>query len=96
MKRESMNIRRVIRANRLLAEQGHNGDTLPALNELATLRKEVERLHGDVEALRVEVEAAMPAMQAYAAANPMHDYRGVTQDPNGVHAWLLRNMKTAF
>lgn len=63
---------------------------------LATLRKEVERLHGEVEALRAEVEAAMPAMQAYAAANPMNDYRGVTQDPNAVHAWLSRNMKTAF
>jgi hypothetical protein len=37
-----MNIRRVIRANRLLAEQGHPGDTLSALEELAALRKKAE------------------------------------------------------
>lgn len=43
MKHESMNIRRVIRANRLLAEQGHAEDTLGALDELAALRKDAER-----------------------------------------------------
>lgn len=43
MKHESMNIRRVIRANRLLSEQGHAGDTLGALYELAALRKDAER-----------------------------------------------------
>ncbi len=43
MKHESMNIRRVIRANRLLAEQGHANDTLAALDEVAALRKDAER-----------------------------------------------------
>jgi len=43
MKHESMNIRRVIRANRLLAEQGHANDTLAALDEMAALRKDAER-----------------------------------------------------
>lgn len=38
-----MNIRRVIRANRLLAEQGHANDTLAALGEMAALRKDAER-----------------------------------------------------
>ena len=52
MKHESMNIRRVIRANRLLAEQGHKGDTLAALSEMEALRKDAERYrwlreHGD-------------------------------------------------
>lgn len=43
MKHEAMNVRRVIRAQRLLAEQGHAGDTLGALDELAALRKDAER-----------------------------------------------------
>ena len=38
-----MNIRRVIRANRLLKEQGHDGDTLAALNELEALRSIARR-----------------------------------------------------
>ena len=38
-----MNIRRVIRANRLLAEQGHANDTLAALDEIAALRKDAAR-----------------------------------------------------
>ncbi len=43
MKHEAMNVRRIIRAQRLLAEQGHAGDTLGALDELAALRKDAER-----------------------------------------------------
>lgn len=43
MKHEAMNMRRIIRAQRLLAEQGHDGDTLGALDELAALRKDAER-----------------------------------------------------
>lgn len=43
MKHEAMNARRIIRAQRLLAEQGHAGDTLAALNEMAALRKDAER-----------------------------------------------------
>ncbi len=38
-----MNMRRVIRANRLLAEQGHANDTLAALDEMARLRKNAAR-----------------------------------------------------
>lgn len=34
---------------------------------------------------------AKHAMRAYARENPRHEYQGVTQDPNGVHAWLARN-----
>jgi hypothetical protein len=37
------------------------------------------------------IEAAIPAMRAYARENPRHGYKGATQDPNGVHAWLARN-----
>ncbi|MCA3068780.1 MAG: hypothetical protein IOD11_00035 [Rhodocyclaceae bacterium] len=37
------------------------------------------------------IEAAIPAMRAYARENPRHEYKGATQDPNGVHAWLARN-----
>ena len=43
MKHEAMNVRRIIRAQRLLAEQGHAGDALGALDELAALRKDAER-----------------------------------------------------
>jgi hypothetical protein len=43
MRNESMAMRRIIRANRLLIEQGHKGDTLGALNEMADLRRDAER-----------------------------------------------------
>jgi hypothetical protein len=38
-----------------------------------------------------EVADAKHAMRAYARENPRHEYRGLTQDPNGVHGWLARN-----
>lgn len=41
--------------------------------------------------LRAELADALHAMRAYARENPRHEYRGATQDPNGVHAWLARN-----
>jgi len=43
MRHESMAMRRIIRANRLLIEQGHKGDTLGALQEMAELRRDAER-----------------------------------------------------
>jgi len=43
MRHESMAARRIIRANRLLAEQGHPGDALSALNEMAELRRDALR-----------------------------------------------------
>lgn len=43
MRNESMAARRIIRANRLLIEQGHKGDTLGALKEMAELRRDAER-----------------------------------------------------
>lgn len=82
MKQESMNIRRVIRASRLLAEQGHANDTLAALDELAALRKDAERYRWlkcnptwlgwehDFRADEVEreIDAAMAAAPAVGAA----------------------------
>ena len=40
-----------------------------------------------------EIASALNAMRAYALDNPCHYYKGVMQDPNGVHAWLARNEK---
>jgi hypothetical protein len=40
---------------------------------------------------QAELADALHAMRAYARENPRHEYQGVTQDPNGVHAWLARN-----
>ena len=54
MKHEAMNVRRIIRAQRLLAEQGHAGDTLGALDELAALRKDAERYRWLRDMLAVE------------------------------------------
>jgi len=38
-----------------------------------------------------EINDAKPVMRDYAAKHPLHEYQGVEQDPNGVHAWLRRN-----
>ena len=38
-----------------------------------------------------EITDAKPIMRAYADNNPIHNYQGVDQDPNGVHAWMKRN-----
>ena len=45
MSNQVPNFRRIIRANRLLAEQGHPGDSIAALNELAQLRQDLPRCH---------------------------------------------------
>lgn len=37
---------------------------------------------------RSGVVDALPAMRAYAKANPHHYMGDARQDPNGVHAWL--------
>ena len=49
MRHESMAARRIIRASRMLAEQGHDGDALGALYEMVELRRERDEL---LEALR--------------------------------------------
>ncbi len=57
-----MNIRRVIRANRLLAEQGHANDTLAALDEMAALRKNAQALRAvalELERLMLVIESAV-------------------------------------
>lgn len=62
MRHESMNIRRVIRANRLLAEQGHANDTLAALDEMAALRKNAQALRAvalELERLMLVIESAV-------------------------------------
>ena len=40
------------------------------------------------DAEREARKALTPAAQAYASENPTHEWNGVTQDPNGVHAAL--------
>ena len=42
----------------------------------------------EIERLREVIQRAVPAMQAYARANPVHHFGETPQDPNGVHAWL--------
>lgn len=44
-----------------------------------------------LERQQAEIADALHAMRAYARENPRHEYRGATQDPHGVHAWLARN-----
>lgn len=81
MKHEAMNVRRIIRTQRLLAEQGHGGDTLGALDEMAALRKDAERyrklrrgqhwsvVNGIGDVLRADqLDAAVDAVPAVGAA----------------------------
>jgi hypothetical protein len=49
----------------------------------------IQAVEAERDALAARVAAAIPAMQAYARDNPRHDFRGVPQDPSGVHAWLV-------
>ena len=63
MKHESMNIRRVIRANRLLVEQGHKGDTLAALNELDALRVQVRQADDRGDLAMRRAHAALAALE---------------------------------
>ena len=58
MKHEGMNIRRIIRANRLLSEQGHKGDSIGALNELTELRKAADRIE-HLELVLVQAREAL-------------------------------------
>jgi hypothetical protein len=44
-----------------------------------------------LEHQQAEIADALHAMRAYARENPRHEYKGATQDPHGVHAWLARN-----
>ena len=77
MSHESMAARRIIRASRMLAEQGHDGDALGALYEMVELRKQRDELLAALDGLLNALPSATshPAIKAAKAAraNAMKD-----------------------
>jgi hypothetical protein len=51
----------------------------------------VDDLETEARYLQSQIKLAIPAMREFAKKNPIHKYKGITQDPCGVHSWLARN-----
>lgn len=84
-----MDIIERLRRNALVWGEDDGADIYDeAADTIALLRADLARADADARRWRAEVDDAKHAMRAYAREN---QYRGQTQDPNGVRAWLERN-----
>lgn len=57
-------------------------------SDLSDIRHEVFNMRNEIAKLREHRDRLVIIAREYARVNPRHDYKGVEQDPNGVHKIL--------
>ena len=74
-------------ASKWFAREGQPGACSDASAAFDELMRRLSAPTGDVGELVARIR---PILEAYAVANPIHNYHGEPQDPRGVHALLAR------